>query len=67
MKILKFFTQCCGQCKIQTKILETLTDVDIIPVDCENNRELATKYQVRGLPTLVVLNDKDEVIARFMV
>lgn len=65
MKILKFYTTYCSQCKQQDRLLKDFTDVEIVPVDCDENEELTDKYGVRGLPTLVILNDKEEVIKKF--
>lgn len=65
MKLLKFFTTYCGQCKQQTKLLEGLTEVEVVPVDCDENEDLVDKYEVRGLPTLVLIDDNNEVVTKF--
>lgn len=65
MKLLKFFTTYCGQCKQQTKLLEGLTEIEVVPVDCDENEDLVDKYEVRGLPTLVLIDNNDEVITKF--
>lgn len=65
MKLLKFFTTYCGQCKQQTKLLEGLTEVEVVPVDCDENEDLVDKYEVRGLPTLILVDDHEETIAKF--
>lgn len=66
MKILKFFTTYCSQCKQQTKLLEGFTEAEVISVDCDENEDLVDKYEVRGLPTLVIINENDEVISKFV-
>lgn len=65
MKLLKFFTTYCGQCKQQTKLLEGFTEVEVVSVDCDQNKDLVDKYEVRGLPTLVLVNDNEEAIMKF--
>lgn len=65
MKLLKFFTVCCGQCKQQTKLLEGFTEVEVVSVDCDQNDDLVNKYEVRGLPTLVLVDDNEEIITKF--
>lgn len=66
MKILKFFTTYCSQCKQQTKLLEGFTEAEVISVDCDENEDLVDKYEVRGLPTLILVDDNDKVISKFV-
>lgn len=66
MKLLKFYTNTCCQCKMLTKALENFTLVPIEHIDCENDPEgLAVKFQVRGLPTLVLVDDEGEFLRKF--
>lgn len=64
MKLFKFYIEHCPQCKILSRNLKGLVNVDIEEVDCEENEDLATKYQVSTLPTLVLVNDEGEVIRK---
>lgn len=66
MKILKFYTTYCSQCKQQTKLLEGFTEAEVISVDCDENEDLVDKYEVRGLPTLILVDDSDKVISKFV-
>lgn len=65
MKLLKFFTKCCGQCKQQTRLLNDFTDIEIVPVDCDQNKDLVDKYDVKGLPTLVIVDDNENMVTKF--
>ena len=61
-KILKFSASWCGPCKALAMTLEGLDlGVEVEDVDIEENSELAAKFQVRGVPTLVLLEDGEEV------
>lgn len=63
MKVLKFYSPCCGQCKVVAKeFKDNPIDASVEDIDITENPELAEKYNVRGLPTMILLNDKEEVV-----
>lgn len=66
MKILKFYTTYCSQCKQQTKLLEGFTNAEVVSVDCDENEDLVDKYEVRSLPTLVLIDDNEKIISKFV-
>ena len=60
--LVDFHADWCGPCKAQAPILmevagETRGVARIIKIDVDQNRELAQKYQVRGVPTLVLFRN----------
>jgi thioredoxin 1 len=64
--LVDFFAEWCGPCKAQGPILEEVAreigaSARIIKVDVDKNQELASKFQVRGVPTLLLFN-KGEVV-----
>jgi thioredoxin-like negative regulator of GroEL len=46
--------------------LEGFTEAEVISVDCDENEDLVDKYEVRGLPTLVLIDDNEKVISKFV-
>lgn len=63
MKILKFYSPCCGQCKVVAKeFKDHPIDVPVEDINIIENPELADKYGVMGLPTILLLNDDGEIV-----
>ncbi len=64
--LVDFFADWCGPCKMLAPILkevkEELNDaVKIIKIDVDKNQPLAAKYQVRGVPTMLLFKDGKQV------
>ena len=59
--LVDFYSQGCGPCKMMVPILEQLgednLDVSIVALDVASDLELAQKYQVRTVPTFVLLGN----------
>jgi len=67
--LFDFFATWCGPCKMQTPILDELAkkmgaSVDIRKVDVDQHMDLAEKYGIRVVPTLII--EKDEKIIQSM-
>jgi thioredoxin 1 len=64
-----FFATWCGPCRIQTPILEELGKkmgdaIEIKKVDVDQHMDLAIKYGIRVVPTLII--EKDEKVIQMM-
>ena len=63
MKVMKFYSPCCGQCKVVAKeFKDHPIDAPIKDINVMENPEVADKYNVKSLPTILLLNDEDEVV-----
>lgn len=61
-KILKFQADWCQPCKMMSAIVENLgIQVECVDVDDDENRELAAKYNIRNLPTMVAVQGDIEL------
>lgn len=64
--LVDFFADWCGPCKMMSPILKDVKDtlgekVSIIKIDVDKNKPLAAKYQVRGVPTLILFKSGKQV------
>jgi thioredoxin 1 len=61
-KILRFTADWCNPCK---QLTENITRAELIvpieTIDIDENTELATKYGVRNLPTMLLMIDDVEI------
>jgi thioredoxin 1 len=59
-----FYADWCGPCQMLEPIVETIaadTDATVAKVDVDANQQLASAYGVRGVPTLVLFADGEQV------
>ena len=60
--LIDFFAQWCGPCKMQDPIIDELKKkfadkVEFKKIDVDNNNELAAKFMIHAVPTLVIEKD----------
>lgn len=62
--IVDAFAEWCGPCKIQSPILKEVAAelgdrIKVIKIDVEKNPNIAYRYQIKGVPTLMIFKSGD--------
>lgn len=55
--VVDFYATWCGPCKMLGPVLESLEDVEVLKIDVDECPELARKYGVMSVPTLMIFKN----------
>lgn len=63
-KVLKFYATWCAPCKALSKTIDEAGDlgIEIESIDVDQEPELARRYNIRSVPTMVVVDEEGEVL-----
>ena len=55
--LVDFFATWCGPCKMLSPVLESIEDIDIVKIDVDECPNLARKYAIMSVPTLMIFKE----------
>lgn len=59
--LVDFYADWCGPCKMLSPVVEAVAkeneDIKVVKVNVDDEQDLAIKYQVMSIPTLVVIKN----------
>jgi thioredoxin 1 len=64
--LIDFFATWCGPCQMLGPILKDVKDslgerISIVKIDVDKNQEIAAHYQVRGVPTMMLFQNGQQL------
>ena len=66
-KIIRFTASWCSPCKAMASILEEInTNIPIEVVDIDAHQDVAIEYGIRGVPTLVKVDNNGNITGRMV-
>lgn len=59
--LVDFYADWCGPCKMIAPVLETLDNVNVIKINVDEFGDIAQKYGVMSIPTLIYFKNGVEI------
>lgn len=67
MKLIKFYAPWCAPCKTMSDVMTTIDHPMVermLNINIDENIDAAKKYNVRSIPTMIVVDEEDNEIRR---
>ena len=65
--IIKMGARWCKPClqlkPIFDEVIQEIDDIKVVEIDVEEHPDIASNYKVRGIPTVIVTDDDDNILA----
>lgn len=74
VKIIKLGAVWCAPCRMLSPIFHKISEmkefegIDFydLDIDDDDNYEIVSKYQIRSVPTILVLDENNEIVRKFV-
>lgn len=63
MRLVKIYSKTCGPCKVlERNLKQSKVHYDSIDINTTEGEEYVDKYNVRAIPTLLLIDDNDNLV-----
>ena len=59
--LIDFYADWCGPCRAMGEVLENIDNLDILKVNVDEHPDIAAKYGVMSIPTVIVFSKGEEI------
>ena len=64
--LIDFYAEWCGPCKLMSPVLKEVKEqmgdsISVIKIDVDRNKKLSQRFQIRGVPTLMIFKNGEPV------
>ena len=65
--VIKFSMEFCQPCKqlkpIFDEVIQEINDIKVVEIDVEEHPDVASSYGVRSVPTVIIVDENDKIVA----